>query len=108
MARTVQALRICRRKLDAIIASPDAAGRDRGLPPRPQRARIHPQDPARDRPAAGDHPARGGGAPGGDLLRAAGAPETEQLLVIDIGGGSTELVWIDLSGVAPEGSGARR
>ena len=27
---------------------------------------------------------------------------TEQLLVVDIGGGSTELVWIDLSGVAPE------
>jgi exopolyphosphatase/guanosine-5'-triphosphate,3'-diphosphate pyrophosphatase len=29
-------------------------------------------------------------------------PETEQLLVVDIGGGSTELVWIDLSVVAPE------
>ncbi len=29
------------------------------------------------------------------------APETEQLLVIDIGGGSTELVWIDLSRIAP-------
>ncbi len=31
------------------------------------------------------------------------APETEQLLVIDIGGGSTELVWIDLSRVPPAG-----
>jgi len=30
------------------------------------------------------------------------ATDTEQLLVIDIGGGSTELVWIDLSRVAPE------
>jgi len=29
-------------------------------------------------------------------------PRTEQLLVVDIGGGSTELVWIDLSSVAPE------
>ena len=28
-------------------------------------------------------------------------PETEQLLVVDIGGGSTELVWIDLSQVPP-------
>lgn len=28
--------------------------------------------------------------------------KTEQLLVVDIGGGSTELVWIDLSEVAPE------
>jgi exopolyphosphatase/guanosine-5'-triphosphate,3'-diphosphate pyrophosphatase len=27
---------------------------------------------------------------------------TEQLLVVDIGGGSTELVWVDLSGVLPE------
>jgi exopolyphosphatase/guanosine-5'-triphosphate,3'-diphosphate pyrophosphatase len=30
------------------------------------------------------------------------ASTAEQVLVIDIGGGSTELVWIDLSGVAPE------
>jgi exopolyphosphatase/guanosine-5'-triphosphate,3'-diphosphate pyrophosphatase len=30
------------------------------------------------------------------------SPRTEQLLVVDIGGGSTELVWIDLSGVVPE------
>jgi exopolyphosphatase/guanosine-5'-triphosphate,3'-diphosphate pyrophosphatase len=28
--------------------------------------------------------------------------DTEQLLVVDIGGGSTELVWVDLSGVAPD------
>ena len=27
---------------------------------------------------------------------------TEQLLIVDIGGGSTELVWIDLSSVAPD------
>ena len=27
-------------------------------------------------------------------------PKTENLLIVDIGGGSTELVWIDLSGVA--------
>ncbi|WP_136682820.1 Ppx/GppA phosphatase family protein [Falsirhodobacter xinxiangensis] len=30
------------------------------------------------------------------------SPKTEQLLVVDIGGGSTELVWIDLSDVSPE------
>lgn len=29
-------------------------------------------------------------------------PDTEQLLVVDIGGGSTELVWVDISGIAPE------
>lgn len=33
-------------------------------------------------------------------------PETEQLLVVDIGGGSTELVWLDLSAVPPERRGA--
>jgi exopolyphosphatase/guanosine-5'-triphosphate,3'-diphosphate pyrophosphatase len=30
------------------------------------------------------------------------SPRTEQLLVVDIGGGSTELVWIDLSAVEPD------
>lgn len=30
------------------------------------------------------------------------SPRTEQLLVVDIGGGSTELVWIDLSTVVPD------
>ncbi len=29
-------------------------------------------------------------------------PQAEQVMVVDIGGGSTELVWIDLSAVAPE------
>ncbi|GLQ34421.1 exopolyphosphatase [Amylibacter marinus] len=29
-------------------------------------------------------------------------PCTEQVLVLDIGGGSTELVWLDISGVRPE------
>ncbi len=32
---------------------------------------------------------------------------TEQLLIVDIGGGSTELVWIDLSDVPPEDRPAR-
>ena len=32
-------------------------------------------------------------------------PSTEQLLVVDIGGGSTELVWVDLSTVAPDQRG---
>ena len=31
------------------------------------------------------------------------SPKTEQLLVVDIGGGSTELVWIDLTDVPPQG-----
>jgi len=34
------------------------------------------------------------------------APEAEQVLVFDIGGGSTELIWVDLGGVAPDKRGA--
>ncbi len=30
------------------------------------------------------------------------SPKSDQILVVDIGGGSTELVWVDLSAVAPE------
>lgn len=30
------------------------------------------------------------------------SPQAEQVLIVDIGGGSTELVWIDLSAVAPQ------
>ena len=30
------------------------------------------------------------------------SPDAEQVLVFDIGGGSTELVWLDLSEIAPE------
>jgi exopolyphosphatase / guanosine-5'-triphosphate,3'-diphosphate pyrophosphatase len=30
------------------------------------------------------------------------SPQASQLLVFDIGGGSTELIWLDLSGIAPD------
>ena len=72
MARTVQALRICQRKLEQARGAPDAAGGDRGLSPRHQRPRVHRPCRARDRPGARDHQARGRGAAGRDLLRAAG------------------------------------
>ena len=103
MARTVGALKICRRKLEE-----------------------HDVAPARMRLVATEACRRA--ANGAELMRLvereAGLtldiiePEeearlavvscaplvstrTEQLLVVDIGGGSTELVWIDISGVAP-------
>ncbi len=102
MARTVQALRICRRKLEdhsvtrmRLVATEACrrarnAGefirkiqRDTGL----RLEIIPPEEEAR-------------------LAVISCAPlvasTAEQVLVIDIGGGSTELVWIDLSGVAPE------
>ena len=101
MARTVGALKICRRKLETHDVDPgrmrlvateacrravnaaDLIGlveRDAGL----KLDIIQPEEEAR-------------------LAVVSCAPlvstKTEQLLVVDIGGGSTELVWIDLSGV---------
>jgi exopolyphosphatase/guanosine-5'-triphosphate,3'-diphosphate pyrophosphatase len=99
MARTVGALKICQRKLDShnvrrmrLVATEacrraensddfmKVVGRDTGLP----LEIIEPEEEAR-------------------LAVVSCAPlvstKTEQLLVVDIGGGSTELVWIDLSRV---------
>ena len=99
MAKTVQALRICRRKIEQhevrrmrlvgteacrrATNSPQlvrAVERETGLP----LEIIEPEEEAR-------------------LAVISCAPlvstRTEQLLVVDIGGGSTELVWIDLSKV---------
>ncbi len=101
MGRTVQALRICQRKIEKhavrrmrLVATEAcrrarnarelirAVRRETGL----QLEIIPPAEEAR-------------------LAVISCAPlvsaRTEQLLVVDIGGGSTELVWIDLSGVAP-------
>lgn len=106
MARTVQALQICRRKIETHgvvrmrLVATEACRRARnardfmrfvrretGLP----LEIIQPEEEAR-------------------LAVISCAPlvssRTEQLLVVDIGGGSTELVWIDLTGV-PEAERAR-
>ncbi|MEI4470463.1 Ppx/GppA phosphatase family protein [Frigidibacter sp. MR17.24] len=103
MARTVQALQICRRKIEQngvahmrLVATEACrraknardflryVRRETGLP----LEIIEPEEEAR-------------------LAVISCAPlverKTEQLLIVDIGGGSTELVWIDLSAVpAPE------
>ncbi len=101
MARTVQAMQICRRKIEEHgvtrmrLVATEACRRARnahdfvrlieretGL----QLEIIKPEEEAR-------------------LAVVACAPlvstRTEQLLVVDIGGGSTELVWIDLAAVPP-------
>jgi exopolyphosphatase/guanosine-5'-triphosphate,3'-diphosphate pyrophosphatase len=101
MARTVQALQICRKKIDKHgvqrmrLVATEACRRARNgrdfltLVERETRLRlevIQPEEEAR-------------------LAVVSCAPlvstKTEQLLVVDIGGGSTELVWIDLSRVPP-------
>ena len=101
MARTIQALRICQKKIEKhgvrhmrLVATEACrraknardfirqVRRETGLP----LEIIQPEEEAR-------------------LAVISCAPlvstRTEQLLVVDIGGGSTELVWIDLSLVAP-------
>ena len=101
VARTIQALRICQRKLE-----------DHNV----ARMRLVATEACRRARNSGDFIARVRGETGLDLeiIRpeeearlavVSCAPlvsrHTEQLLVVDIGGGSTELVWIDLSRVAP-------
>jgi len=55
-------------------------------------------------PGTGWHPQYMAAEIDGQVIACAPLVEakTEQLLVVDIGGGSTELVWIDVSQVAPE------
>ena len=99
MGRTLQALRICRKKLDAHnvrrmrLVATEACRRAKNGAQFMRRVReetglrlevIEPEEEAR-------------------LAVISCAPlvstKTQQLLVVDIGGGSTELVWIDLSNV---------
>jgi exopolyphosphatase / guanosine-5'-triphosphate,3'-diphosphate pyrophosphatase len=102
MGRTIQALRICEKKIEkhAVrrmrLVATEACRRARNAKDFIRQVRretglsleiIAPEEEAR-------------------LAVISCAPlvnsSTEQLLVVDIGGGSTELVWIDLSAVAPE------
>jgi exopolyphosphatase/guanosine-5'-triphosphate,3'-diphosphate pyrophosphatase len=102
MARTVQALRICRRKLDdhqvgrMRLVATEACRRARNSNEFIRKIQRETGLRLEIIPAAEE--ARLAVISCAPLV----APETEQLLVIDIGGGSTELVWIDLNGVAPE------
>ncbi|PTX04247.1 Ppx/GppA phosphatase family protein [Pararhodobacter aggregans] len=102
MARTVQALRICRRKLDdhAVIrmrlVATEACRRARNSAEFIRK--IQRETGLRLEIIPAEEEARLAMISCAPLV----APETEQLLVIDIGGGSTELVWIDLAAVTPE------
>ena len=102
IARTVQALRICRRKLDRHrvrrmrLVATEACRRARNateflrLVQREAGLKLEIITPEEE--------ARLAVVSCASLV----SRRTEQLLVVDIGGGSTELVWIDLSEVPPE------
>jgi len=99
MARTVQALQICRRKIEALdvrrmrLVATEACRRARNS--REFLRYVEHETGLTLEIIATEEEAR--------LAVVSCAPlvstRTEQLLVVDIGGGSTELVWIDLSAV---------
>ena len=102
MGRTVQALRICQKKIEKHgvtrmrLVATEACRRARNS--RDFMRQIRRETGLTVEIIAPEEEAR--------LAVISCAPlvsrRTEQLLVVDIGGGSTELVWIDLSAVPPE------
>ncbi|MCB1395615.1 MAG: Ppx/GppA family phosphatase [Rhodobacter sp.] len=102
MARTVQALRICRRKLDdhnvgrMRLVATEACRRARNSAEFIRK--IQRETGLRLEIIPAEEEARLAVISCAPLVSA----QTEQLLVIDIGGGSTELVWIDLAEVPPD------
>ena len=102
MARTVQALRICRRKLEdhqverMRLVATEACRRARNAAEFIRK--VQRETGLRLEIIPPEEEARLAVISCASLV----APGTEQLLVIDIGGGSTELVWLDLSGVPAE------
>lgn len=101
MGRTIQALRICKKKIESHgvhrmrLVATEACRRARNARDFVRQVRRETGLPLEIIPAQEE--AR--------LAVISCAPlvgkRTEQLLVVDIGGGSTELVWIDMSGVGP-------
>ena len=99
MSRTVQALRICQKKLEKHevkrmrLVATEACRRARNA--RDFIRNVQTETGLKLEIIAPEEEARLAVVSCAPLV----SPRTEQLLVVDIGGGSTELVWIDLSGV---------
>ncbi len=102
MSRTIQALRICAKKIDKHgvkrmrLVATEACRRARNA--RDFIRQVRRETGLQLEIIAPEEEARLAVISCAPLV----SPRTEQLLVVDIGGGSTELVWIDLSGVPPE------
>ncbi len=105
MGRTLQALRICQKKIES-----HGVGRMRLVATEACRRARNARDFMRQvKRETGLHVEIIPAEEEARLAVISCAPlvnrSTEQLLVVDIGGGSTELVWVDLSAVAPENRG---
>jgi len=102
MGRTIQALRICQKKIEKHgvtrmrLVATEACRRARNS--RDFMRQIRRETGLAVEIIAAEEEARLAVISCAPLV----SPRTEQLLVVDIGGGSTELVWIDLSEVPPE------
>ena len=102
MGRTIQALRICQKKIEKHgvkhlrLVATEACRRARNG--RDFMRQIKRETGLTVEIIAAEEEARLAVISCAPLVQTA----TEQLLVVDIGGGSTELVWIDLSAVVPE------
>lgn len=101
MQRTLQALRICQKKMDALgvtkmrLVATEACRRARNG--RDFMRQIKRETGLYFEIIKAEEEARLAVISCAPLV----LPDTEQLLVVDIGGGSTELVWVDISNVAP-------
>ncbi len=105
MGRTLQALRICQKKIES-----HGVGRMRLVATEACRRARNARDFMRQvKRETGLHVEIIPAEEEARLAVISCAPlvnrSTEQLLVVDIGGGSTELVWVDLSAVAPDNRG---
>ena len=102
MERTIQALRICQKKLEKHqvtrmrLVATEACRRARNA--REFIRQVKRETGLAIEVIAAEEEARLAAISCAPLV----SPTAEQLLVVDIGGGSTELVWVDLSNVAPE------
>lgn len=102
MGRTMQALRICQKKIEQHgvkrmrLVATEACRRAKNA--REFMKQVRRETGLQVEIIAAEEEARLAVISCAPLVSA----KTEQLLVVDIGGGSTELVWVDLSGVAPD------
>jgi exopolyphosphatase/guanosine-5'-triphosphate,3'-diphosphate pyrophosphatase len=102
MGRTVQALRICQKKIERHgvqrmrLVATEACRRARNA--RDFIRQVRRETGLQIEIIAPEEEARLAVISCAPLV----SPRTEQLLVVDIGGGSTELVWIDLAAVEPD------
>ena len=102
MVRTIQALRICQKKLEKHgvtrmrLVATEACRRARNG--REFMRQVRRETGLQMEIIGAEEEARLAVISCAPLVNA----RTEQLLIVDIGGGSTELVWIDLSSVAPD------